>query len=668
MKSRWNDEEAKSLLDNPLALRVYTSRLMGNDPFLVMHGGGNTSVKVADRDFFGDPVDVLYVKGSGWDLATIEPQGFAPVRLEVLKRLATFETLADSDMVRVQKSAMLDPSAPGPSVEAILHGILPFRFVDHTHADAVVTLSNTPDGESRIRDLYGDSVLIVPYIMPGFLLAQHIFKMTRETDWSRVDGMVLMSHGVFTFHDDGRQSYERMIEMVDAAEQALKSSGAWSVPRLGADENPRLHPPDLAAIRRRVGKLRGFPVYARLDDSAEARGFADRPDAAEIATRGPLTPDHVIRTKRVPVVLDRDPSSALTAYAEHYQQYFDAHNDGSLSRLDPAPRWALWQGLGSSAHGTLAFGRSIKETEIISDIVDHTRRAIQWAEHLGGWTALPAKDIFEVEYWELEQLKLKKAGSSPPLQGKVAWVTGAASGIGKATAEQLVARGAAVVALDLDPSVEAFGSSTSASGSTLGLICDVTDPKALERALQQTVQTFGGLDILVSNAGTFPPGELIEKLDHEIWNRSLEINLTSHQRVLKATIPVLRHGFDPSVVFVGSKNVPAPGPGAGAYSAAKAGLTQLARVAALELGADGIRVNVLHPNGVFDTALWTDEVLAARAEKYGITVEAYKTNNVLGCEVSSQDVARAACALADDDFRATTGAQIPIDGGNDRVI
>ncbi len=666
MQSRWNEKQAKALGDDPLALRVYTSRLMGNDPFLVMHGGGNTSVKVTDTDFFGDPVDILYVKGSGWDLATIEPQGFAPVRLDVLKRLATFETLADSDMVRVQKSAMLDPSAPGPSVEAILHGILPFRFVDHTHADAVVALSNTPDGEARIRELYGDSVLIVPYIMPGFVLARYIYEMTRDLtadDWKRVDGMVLMSHGVFTFHDDGRKSYERMIEMVDAAEKRLQAGGAWSAPRIADDKAPSFDPATLAAIRKQVGELRGFPVHARLDDSAEARGFVDRSDAADIATRGPLTPDHVIRTKRVPVILDGS-SPALDAYAESYQSYFDDHNDGTLSRLDPAPRWGLWKD-GREAYGTLAFGRSIKETQIISDIVGHTRRAIQWAEHLGGWTALPARDIFEVEYWELEQLKLKKAGSVPALQGKVAWVTGAASGIGKAVTEMLLERGAAVVGLDLDPAIESLGDSNPAA---LGLVCDVTQSQALEDALARTVKRFGGLDILVSNAGIFPAGATIEDLDDEAWDRSMEINLTSHRRALKTTIPVLRHGFDPSVVIVGSKNVPAPGPGAAAYSAAKAGLTQLARVAALELGTDGIRVNVLHPNGVFDTALWTDEVLAARAEKYGVTVEQYKTNNVLGTEVSSKDVAKAVCALADRDFAATTGAQIPVDGGNDRVI
>lgn len=681
MKSQWNDQDAPSP-DDPLALRVYTSRLLGKDPDLVMHGGGNTSVKIRHDDFFGDPVDVLYVKGSGWDLATIEPEGFAPVRLDVLRRLAELPRLSDSDMVRVQRSAMLDPTAPGPSVEAILHAILPFRFVDHSHADAVVALSNAPDGEARIRELYGDSVLIIPYVMPGFILARTIYDMTRDTDWTRINGMVLMSHGVFTFDDDGRRSYERMIDMVDQAEAALAAAGALDAPLMSPDSPPPLDTVTLARARRRAGELRGAPVLARLHRTAAARGFAGRDDAVDIASRGPLTPDHVIRTKRTPVVWTGDRvESGFESFAQDYDRYFEvqsaAHgqepNTGDpaagpsdLQQLDPGPRWGLWRGEpGSGAQGTLAFGRGPKELSIISDIAEHTCRAIQWAEHLGGWTALSARHIFDVEYWELEQAKLKKAGAAAEFQGKVAWVTGAGSGIGLAVAEEMLAAGAAVVALDLDPAIESWKQD---HGAALGIHCDVTRSDALLSALDATVAHFGGLDVVVSNAGFFPPSAEIEHLDDEVWQRSLDVNLTSHRRVLQATVPVLRHGFDPAVVVIASKNVPAPGPGAAAYSAAKAALTQLSRVAALELGADGIRVNVLHPNGVFDTALWTDEVLATRAESYGISVAEYKTNNVLSTEVTSRDVARAVRLLAGGDLRATTGAQLTVDGGNTRVI
>ncbi|MEM1179013.1 MAG: bifunctional aldolase/short-chain dehydrogenase [Acidobacteriota bacterium] len=656
MESQWSDSQAPES-DDLLGLRVYTSRLLGQDPDLVMHGGGNTSVKMTVPDFFGDPVATLFVKGSGWDLATIEKAGFAPVRLDVLQRLATFERLSDTDMVREQRRAMLDPAAPGPSVEAILHAILPFRFVDHTHADAVVALTNTPSGERRIRDLYGDSVLRVPYVMPGFILARTIWEMTRHVDWSALDGMVLMNHGVFTFHDDARTSYERMVEMVDLAEKELGRRGALTAPAI-SDTPADVDPATLGAIRRRAGELASTPLLVRLDDSPDARGFAERSDVGELATRGPLTPDHVIRTKRTAAVLGDDPSADLDAFAEAYGRYVEAHRAPEHRPLDPAPRWAVLRGV-----GTLAFGRTPKELRIIGDITEHTRRAIQWAEHLEAWQALPPREIFDVEYWELEQAKLSKGGAAPPLRGKVAWVTGAASGIGRATADALAARGAAVVGLDLDRAIETF----SDGDLRLGLRVDVTDPDEITAAVTRTAAAFGGLDLLVLNAGVFPPSQKLEDLDEETWGRSLDVNVTAHRRVLGATIPLLRHGFDPSVVLVASKNVAAPGPGAAAYSAAKAAATQLARVAALELAGDGVRVNVLHPDAVFDTALWSDDVIAQRAAHYGLTVEAYKTKNLLGVEVRARDVARAVCALATE-FPATTGAQIPVDGGNDRVI
>ncbi len=658
MQSLWNENEARPFADDPLALRVYSSRLLGREPSLVLHGGGNTSVKAEVTDLLGDSKPVLYVKGSGWDLATIEGLGFAPVCLETLKRMAELPELSDPDMVRAQRAAMTDPYAPNPSVEAILHAIIPFTFVDHTHADAVVTLTNTPDGKARIRELYGERVLIVPYTMPGFVLAKVIWEMTQDVDWSQLDGMVLMNHGVFSFADDARVSYERMIELVSLAEDTLAKAGATvataTPPPVDADA---LH--QLAETRRAVAQARGMPGVVRWDVSAEAVGFSNLPDVADIATRGPLTPDHVIRTKRVPLILNENPEAALKNYGDNYRAYFQRNATENLTCLDPAPRWAVWPG-----QGVLAFGGSVKEAGIIGDISAHTQRAIQRAECLGGWRALPEQDIFDVEYWDLEQAKLRKAGAPATLVGKIALVTGAASGIGRACAETLHAQGAAVMALDIDPAVEAMFS----AADFVGQVCDVTDNAALQAAVADTVARFGGLDIVLSNAGNFPSNSRIEEMDPDVWARSLQVNLSSHEQLLQAAIPYLERGITPAVVFMASKNVTAPGPGAAAYSVAKAGLTQLARVAALELGPKGIRVNVLHPDAVFDTAIWTDEVLEKRARHYGMTVQEYKTKNLLKVEISSQDVAQLACALAGPLFAKTTGAQIPIDGGNDRVI
>jgi len=660
MRSLWEDSEAAQYGKDPLNLRVYTSRLLGREPTLVLHGGGNTSVKTEITDLFGDEKPVLYVKGSGWDLATIEAEGFAPVCLKTLQRMAELPELSDPVMVSAQRAAMTNPYAPNPSVEAILHAIIPFTFVDHTHTDAVVTLSNTPNGVSRIRELYGDRVLMVPYVMPGFLLARRVWEMTRDTDWSKLEGMVLMHHGLFSFGDDARTSYERMIELVTLAEDALAREHATVV--FGhLNQSYDLH--RLADLRCAVSRVRGRPVIARMNGSVEAVGFASLPNVEDIASRGPLTPDHVIRTKRVPHIVGEDPDKDVVAYGEAYQAYFErnVHNTqaSNLTCLDPAPRWAVWPG-----QGTIAFGASVKEANIIADIAAHTCEAIQKAECLGGWQALPEEDIFEVEYWDLEQAKLRKGGKPPALAGKIALVTGAASGIGHACVESLQAQGAAVVALDINPEVE----SQFKTADILGIRCDVSDKQAMQSAVEQAVQRFGGLDILVSNAGNFPSNRRIEAMDSEEWERSLQLNLTSHQQLLQCCIPFLVRGIDPAVIFMASKNVPAPGPGASAYSVAKAGLTQLARLAALELASNGIRVNVLHPDAVFDTGIWTPEVLENRARHYGMTVEEYKTKNLLKVEIHAHDVAELVAAMAGPLFAKTTGAQIPIDGGNDRVI
>ncbi|RZO47778.1 MAG: bifunctional aldolase/short-chain dehydrogenase [Sandaracinaceae bacterium] len=652
MKSRWNDADAPR---DPLALRAYTSQLLGREPSLVLHGGGNTSVKLEVPDFFGDPTEVLYVKGSGWDLASIEPAGFSPVRLDVLKRMAALDALTDADMVREQRVAMLDPTAPNPSVEAILHAVIPFRYVDHTHADAVVTLTNTPDGEARIRALYGDRVLYIPYVMPGFVLAREVYRLTKDVDWSKVEGMVLLHHGVFSFADDARESYERMIRLVDEAERSLCEHGAIDAPATG--EGARPDPIALATLRRRVSDVAGRAMIARFDGRPEAHGFASRPDAADLATRGPVTPDHVIRTKRVPMMFTGD-VEAVGRYAEAYRGFFARHDDGALTMLDPAPRWAVWKD-----RGVVSFGASAKAADQVKDIAAHTARCFQWGEALGGWTPLGEKDLFEMEYWELEQAKLKKGGATPPLAGQIALVAGGATGIGKATADALRQQGAAVCVLDVRPEVEAF-----AGKDALGIVCDLTDRAQVDAAVTRCVETFGGLDIVISNAGTFPPSQPIAELDEETWTRTLDVNVSGHLRVLRAAAPYLERGVSPSVLVVASKNVPAPGPGAAAYSASKAALTQLARVAALEMGPKGVRVNMLHPDKIFDTELWTEEKIRLRAAHYGLSVEAYKRSNLLGLEVVSADVAKIACALVSETFRATTGAQIAVDGGNDRVI
>lgn len=656
MKSLWDEKEFTRCGEHPLDQRVYTTRLIGREADLVIHGGGNTSVKTDVKNIFGETEETLYVTGSGVGLDRIDRTGFSPVRLAVLRQMAEMEEMTDAEMVRIMRSATLDSTAPNPSVEAILHAIIPFKYVDHTHADAVVAVTNTDKGMERVGQIYGDRMFILPYVMPGFQLAREIFQMTRDINWEQVEGMILLNHGVFTFGNDVTTSYMRMIQIVTVAEDYLEKRASVEAPDNVAPVEDLV---DLAALRRAVSEEREGAVIARLDAGPTAAHFASMLNVEELASRGPLTPDHVTWTKRVPMIVDSTAAESVSRFVGEYREYFDRNTDGTLTCLDPAPRWAVWPD-----HGIVSFGRSWREMSIVSDIVSHTVRAIRWGEGLGGWRPLQEEDIFDVEYWELQQAKLSRLGVTPEFGGKVAVVTGGASGIGRACVEVFNEKGAAVLALDVDPTVtEMFD-----ADDVWGLECDITDPDAVTRAVESAVRHFGGLDILVSNAGIFTASETISEMSAETWSQSIDVNLTGHCHVLKACIPFLVHGIDPAIVVVGSKNVPAPGQGAAAYSVAKAGLTQLARVAALELGPKGVRVNTIHPDHVFDTGIWTEDVLKGRAKHYGMSVEDYKTRNLLKVEIVSRDVAELACVLAGGAFSRTTGAQVPIDGGNDRVI
>ncbi len=673
MKNLWDPEAVAQFEENTLQLRVYTSRLLGQNSDLVLHGGGNTSVKIQQTNLFGEAEDILYVKGSGCDLATIDEDGFTPLLLKTLRKLAALENISDVEMIRQQQMAKSNPDAPNPSVEALLHAIIPFDWIDHTHADAVVTLTNTPQGNELIRKIYGERLLLIPYVMPGFKLSRKVFEMTKKIDWTQFEGMILLNHGIFSFGDTALESYTRMIDLVSLAEDFLEKNSTLTNTATTESVPGKAELLKLACIRRKVSAIRGTGSLAQLNFSTEARTFAKLTNVKEIATRGPITSDHLIRTKSVPAIIDpENPQRSLDEFSSAYKAYFERHTNGEQKCLDSAPRWAVWPG-----HGTISFGSNLTESGIVSDIAEHTVKAIQLAENLtaegfsGGWQPVSEKHLFEAEYWVLQQAKLKSENvnqgeqiTKSEFQGKIAIVSGAASGIGLACARELFAQGAVVVGLDLNPEI----SKIFCEPGMLGLQCDVTDQKAVIEAVAETVRQFGGIDILVLNAGTFPAGQTIEEMGEQTWSRSLEINLTAPQQLLQACVPFLKEGLDPAVVFMASRNVPAPGAGASAYSVPKAGQTQLARIAALELGKFGIRVNILHPDCVYDTGLWTPDALERSAKRYGLTVEQYKSRNILKIDVKTKEVARMVCAMSGAVFAKTTGAQIPIDGGSERVI
>ncbi|MGH8703838.1 MAG: bifunctional aldolase/short-chain dehydrogenase [Burkholderiales bacterium] len=656
MKSLWNDAEAAQF-DGPLGPRVYTSRLLGRDKSLVLHGGGNTSVKLKERNVFGEEDEVLYVKGSGCDLETIEAEGFAPVALGHLRRLAALPALRDSQMVNELDTHVLRAEAPSPSVESLLHAILPHRYVDHTHADALLSICNAPDGEKRVRELYGDEAVVIPYVMAGFDLAAHCAREFPKQAGKRTIGMILLSHGVFSFGADARESYERMVHLVSKAEDYLATKKAWHVSLPPAAPAPPSRA-EIARLRCDIARTAGFPVLLRINQSPKFLAFARHPQLARLSRQGPATPDHVLYTKPVPM-LGRD----VAAFAESYRAYFGRHAPQArerMSMLDPAPRVVLDPQLGFAA-----VGRSAKDAAIVEELYDHTIDVILRAEALGGWKALDERHIFDIEYWDLEQAKLQKTDVSPVFCGEVALVTGAASGIGKACVEAFLKRGAAVVALDRNPAIEALWKRP----DFLGVACDVTDRGAVDASLDAAAKRFGGVDMLVLNAGIFPSSQPIEDIPADAWKSTMSVNVEANLLVMQACHALLKLApRGGRIVVIGSRNVPAPGPGAAAYSASKAALNQLARVAALEWAKDGVRVNSIHPDAVYDTGLWTEELLASRAKAYNLSVEQYKKRNLLKTEVSSNDVAELAAEMCGPLFAKTTAAQVPLDGGNERVV
>ena len=664
VRSLWDDTDAERATGD-LQQRVYSSRLLGRDPDLVLHGGGNTSVKSRRPTVFGEVVDVLFVKGSGADLADIDEAGFAALRLDHVARLAELDALSDTDMAEQLLVSALVAGGPAPSVEAILHGVLPHKFVDHTHADAVVTLTNTPAAADLLADVYGDEVVVVPYVMPGFELARVCAERIRDELRPGVVGMVLMNHGIFTWGASAKASYESMIGLVGRAEELVAKHRPPRPSRAAGPRGPnavvavtRTQRRARAELRKELAAAFGGPVVMSSHTDGQVTEFLAHPELDRIAQRGPVTPDHVIRTKPWPL-LGRD----VGAYAEAYRHYFDAHRHRSavpLRPLDPAPRVVLDREL-----GMCCVGASARDAGVVEDLYRHTMKVVLDATAMGGYEPVPLPELFDVEYWELEQAKLRRRGVPPPFAGEVALVTGAASGIGRACAEALLDEGAAVVGVDVDPAV-----ATAFTGPHwLGVEADVIVEESIIDALEWAVEHFGGLDLLVLNAGVFPPGAPLAALQAHAWRRTMAVNLDANAFLLREAHALLRLApRGGRVVVIGSKNVPAPGPGVAGYSASKAALTQLARVAALEWGGDGIRVNVIHPNAVFDTGAWSEEIVSERAARYGLTVQEYRTNNVLGTQVTPADVARLCVAMCGPAFAKTTGAQVPVDGGNDRVI
>lgn len=662
MQSRWSSEAAAGL--DPLALRVYTSRLLGAESSLVLFGGGNTSVKHDGADPRGGTRRTLTIKGSGTDLASIGPDGFAPLALDDLIALRDRTTLEDDTMVELVTLALLDTGAPRPSIETLLHAFIPLDWIDHSHADAILTLTNQPDGAARVLDALGGVAGLVPYIKPGFDLSKAAADAF-DADPSVV-GLVLDKHGLVTFGETAQESYERHIELVSQAEAHVTRS--WFGPRLPTSE-PNIAVSRLAlALRGLLSRRRHMIV--RSNTGPRVRAFADRHDVRRISQQGPATPDHVLRTKRLPLVLpSADPADApraVAGYETAYDAYVSGYTDPSDDfRHDPGPRIVLAPGV-----GMFTTGRTASDADTVAQIYRHTMDVIEGAESMGGYAALPARDLFDIEYWPLELYKLKLAPPDRELAGRVALVTGAASGIGRATAQRLASAGAHVFVADVDSEgAEAAATAIRDEGDAAdSLTLDVTDTDAVAAAMRSVFLAVGGIDVVVSNAGIADAAS-IDTLDLEAWQRSLDVNATGHFLVTQAAVRAMRtQGLGGSVILVCTKNVFDPGRDFGAYSAAKAAQLQLGRILAIENGAHGIRVNMVNPDAVFtDSRLWSADLRAGRAAAHGIDVseleDFYRRRNLLQTPIRPDDVAEAVLFLAGDRAGKTTGAVLPVDGG-----
>lgn len=694
MKSRYANADAEAFVQQfaavprDVALRVYTSRLIGQDDTLVMHGGGNTSVKGEHRLLTGESVEAIYVKGSGWNLDSIEPPGLPALDLAYLRKLRGLETLCDEDMVNELRAHMFDASGPTPSVETLLHAFLPHRFVDHSHSDAILALTNRPDGEQLCREIFGARVAIVPYIMPGFALAKACAAAFERTP--TVEGLVLIKHGFFTFGESAKQSYERHIELVTLAENWLARAGrtltSGRVTGRPAHELAAVAAPLLRGVlsaptgnedtpyRRMVLEWRATP---------EILEFVNSTELAQLAATTPLTPDHVIRIKPWPCVvpapdfenaeaLARQLRDAVTDFRARYDRYFAeniAHKGVRRQALDSFPRVVLVPGA-----GLFCWGPAKKDAVIAADLYEHTIRVKTRVHATGTYEALSLSDLFDMEYWPLEQAKLGKA-KEKPLARQVALITGAAGAIGSAIAARLMEEGCHVILSDFNAAALARVCDTLGKkyGKDLrrAVVCDVTSEVSVADLFKETARLYGGVDIVIPNAGIALSKPLVE-LSAEEFARVQAVNSQGYFLVMREGAKVLRtQGTGGHIIVIGSKNVAAPGAEFAAYSASKAAVHQLAKIAALELAKDGIRVNTLAPDAVFGdeanpSGLW-NEVGPGRATAHGIDPsrleEHYRERNLLKARVTGTHVGNAVVFLATNQT-PTTGAVIPIDGGH----
>ncbi|MBN2318547.1 MAG: bifunctional aldolase/short-chain dehydrogenase [Acidobacteria bacterium] len=695
MENRWSDNGATQFIEAykekcgpDLAACLYTSCLIGADESLVLHGGGNSSVKTVCSDLFGEEIEAIYVKASGYNMACADPNGYTGLNLGYLKKLRSLSALSDAEMANVLRIHFLDSNAAAPSIETLVHVFVPGKFVDHTHPDAILAISNQIDGEKRLKEALGNTVLVLPYYPSGFMLAKAVADVLDSN--ASASALVLMQHGLVTWGKTARESYEATINLVSRAEKYIsKHARALSVPDVptpaqAAEKRYLQVAPIIRGVLAQPTGDRDRPWLMSIVQPLINRDILDLVDSEkgrEIALTPPLTSDHLIRTKAYylwiekpeyddPVKLRSQLSEAVRKYAEAYNEYVDRHADRmpeGVKRLDAMPRVLLLPGLGA-----ICVGKNVAHSTIVRDITKHTLSVKKQIAAMGNYRGLDEGDIFDMEYKPLQHSKLQRS-ESLPLERKTALITGAAGAIGSGIAQELLEQGCHVAVSDLDNSrlkelveelKDSFGS------RVMGMPLDITDPQSVAEGFGSVIRTWGGVDIVILNAGMAHVSAL-ENMNLETFRKLEEINV---EGILGMLSECVRHfklqGTGGDIVLISTKNVFAPGARFGAYSATKAAAHQLARIASQEFAEFDVRVNMVAPDAVFShgnrkSGLW-DRIGPDRMAARGLSAEGleeyYRNRNLLKARITARHVAKAVLFFVTRQT-PTTGATLPVDGG-----
>jgi rhamnose utilization protein RhaD (predicted bifunctional aldolase and dehydrogenase)/NAD(P)-dependent dehydrogenase (short-subunit alcohol dehydrogenase family) len=671
LKNNWSKNFANKYIkkykklgfSKDLALRVYTTHLLGKNKELVLHGGGNTSVKTAIKDIDGKKYNVLCVKGSGWDMANIEPEGLPAVKLEPLLGLKKKKYLSDEDMVNFQKKNLINIKSPNPSVETFLHAFLPFKFVDHTHADAIVNVTNRPGALKFCNKIFGDKVGIVPYVMPGFMLAKKVYEIYSKNP--KLNCLILMNHGIFTFADSAKEAYDLMIKYVSQAERAvrkLKNKKIKQIKKFSTKFNAH----EIAPIIRGLlseNKDQKFVVNYRLNK--HLKYFINGKNVRAYSSKGTATPDHVIRVKPFPLVITPKKNSSIeefkiTAkkafenYRKKYIHYFNVNKKkakGKKVMLDTSPRVVLVQNV-----GMFSVGKDLGAAKIAGDLTETNAKVITSVEETSSYRFISERDLFDIEYWSLEQAKIKR--KKKLLEGNVVVITGSTGTIGFETYKMFKSYGAEVVLLDYN--LDRL-KTVQSKINDLCIHCDVTNKKSVKKAFDQICEKYGGIDILISNAGT-APGGAIGDVNDDILRKSFEINFFSHQNCASEAIKIMKkQNINGCLLFNISKQSVNPGKNFGPYGLPKSALLSLCKQYAVDYGSYGIRSNGVNADRI-RSGLMNDKMIKTRAKARSVTTDEYMRGNLLLNEVKAEDVAKAFFHLATS--KKTTGAVLTVDGGN----